>query len=248
MNTIPPEHEPETWKLLGTTLWGIIIVLVFLTVQIATSIEYLLLTHPHINQNDLGNLLGMLSTDGNALALSTFTSTIVCVPLILVLAKIKRRSVLTHYFPTKLPSAKEAGLWTLACLLLLAGIDLFLYLIEKSITPEFMNQNFASADPVWFFAFALVIMTPLFEEFFFRGFLFTGIASSSLGPVWAIFLTALVWTSIHVQYGILELSVIFCLGLLLGYARLRTGSLIIPLWLHALVNMGATLETWLLTT
>jgi len=35
---------------------------------------------------------------------------------------------------------------------------------------------------------------------------------------------------------------IFCLGLLLGAARVHTGSLLLPLGLHAASNLEATIE------
>jgi len=90
---------------------------------------------------------------------------------------------------------------------------------------------------------ALIVGAPLFEETFFRGFLFKGLEASFLGTVGAILVTALLWASIHVQYEIYEMSQIFVFGLLLGAARVRTGSLLAPFLAHAMANFLATLET-----
>jgi len=40
----------------------------------------------------------------------------------------------------------------------------------------------------------------LFEELFFRGFLFRGLSSSFMGPVGAVLVTSALWALIHTQY------------------------------------------------
>jgi len=47
----------------------------------------------------------------------------------------------------------------------------------------------------------------------------------------------------HSQYNSYEMATIFCLGLLLGGARRATGTLSVPVALHAAVNFVATIET-----
>jgi CAAX protease family protein len=88
----------------------------------------------------------------------------------------------------------------------------------------------------------LIIAAPLFEEAFFRGFLLKGLESSFMGPIGAVVVTAGLWALIHVQYDAFGMATIFCLGLLLGTARVFTGSLLVPLGLHAFTNLGATIE------
>ncbi|NNJ86844.1 MAG: CPBP family intramembrane metalloprotease [Akkermansiaceae bacterium] len=46
----------------------------------------------------------------------------------------------------------------------------------------------------------------------------------------------------HVQYDIVVLSWLFILGLLIGYARHRTGSIWVPIAMHAFNNAMASLE------
>ncbi|HDN26885.1 MAG TPA: CPBP family intramembrane metalloprotease [Thioploca sp.] len=90
--------------------------------------------------------------------------------------------------------------------------------------------------------FAIVVAAPLFEEIFFRGFLFAGFQSSRLGNTGAILLTSLAWTVIHLQYEIYELSIVFVLGIILGIARLMSQSLYVPIAIHAFANLLATIE------
>jgi uncharacterized protein len=109
--------------------------------------------------------------------------------------------------------------------------------------PEFMREAYATAEPLWLFWIALVVAAPLFEEVFFRGFLFSGLESSALGPAGAIVVTGAVWAAIHFQYDAFDMTLILCLGLVLGVARLSTRSLLVPFVMHATMNLVATAET-----
>ena len=75
-----------------------------------------------------------------------------------------------------------------------------------------------------------------------RGFLFEGLRRSWLGDAGTVLLTALMFASIHVQYVDFYVAQVFCLGLLLGAARVRTGSVILTVGMHALVNAVAMLQ------
>jgi membrane protease YdiL (CAAX protease family) len=89
---------------------------------------------------------------------------------------------------------------------------------------------------------ALVIFTPALEETFFRGFLFEGFRQSRIGVIGAIGLTTLIWAALHVQYDIYGMFIIFIMGILLGIARFKTGSLWSSLLMHAFFNFVATLQ------
>jgi membrane protease YdiL (CAAX protease family) len=80
------------------------------------------------------------------------------------------------------------------------------------------------------------------EEVLFRGFLFEGVLHSRLGAGGAVGFTSLVWALTHVQYDAYDIATIFVSGLLLGYVRLKTGSLYATIFLHGLMNLVAMLE------
>ena len=93
---------------------------------------------------------------------------------------------------------------------------------------------------------ALVVATPLFEELLFRGFVFAGIQDSALGGVGAVLITAHAWTWIHYEADPLEAAIIFIVALMLGSARLRTGSLLLPIAMHMLYSLFSAGEiAWL---
>ncbi|MDG2125061.1 MAG: CPBP family intramembrane metalloprotease, partial [Verrucomicrobiales bacterium] len=85
----------------------------------------------------------------------------------------------------------------------------------------------------------VVLGAPLVEEVFFRGFAFEGLMRSPLGFWGANVVTSFGWTLLHIQYGLSELTMLFFGGLLFGYARVRTGSLVTPVFMHVAWNLTA---------
>ncbi len=92
------------------------------------------------------------------------------------------------------------------------------------------------------FWIAAIVFAPLFEETFFRGFLFKGFWQSRLGIIPTILLMSITWTSLHYEYGILSMIMLFIFGICLGIARYRTNSLLTPLLMHAFWNAIALLS------
>jgi membrane protease YdiL (CAAX protease family) len=85
-------------------------------------------------------------------------------------------------------------------------------------------------------------LAPITEELLCRGFLYRGFAESRLGAPGAIMLTAALFTSFHLPefdgntVWYLDVLRIAVIGLLFGWLRERTGS-IVPTWIiHTLVN------------
>jgi membrane protease YdiL (CAAX protease family) len=83
----------------------------------------------------------------------------------------------------------------------------------------------------------VVVVAPLGEELLFRGFLYRGWASSWLGVGGTILVTSLLWAMLHQQYNWYGILVIFCLGLLFGWLRQRSGTTTLTMILHALNNL-----------
>ena len=89
---------------------------------------------------------------------------------------------------------------------------------------------------------AAVIAAPIFEETFFRGFMFKGFLASPFGPYGTLFITNILWTLSHFQVvnlaDLYTTFLIFALGLILGTARLVTDSLYLPIAMHAMWNFA----------
>src|SRR5262249_53585650 len=111
-------------------------------------------------------------------------------------------------------------------------------------TPPFTLELYRTAresGTVPLILLAVRVRSPLNQEVLFRGLPLRGWATSRLGAVGAIVLTSAIWAAIHIQYDWIFVGEIFGLGLLLGYLRLRTGSLLAPLLIHGLWGIAAVL-------
>jgi membrane protease YdiL (CAAX protease family) len=84
--------------------------------------------------------------------------------------------------------------------------------------------------------FTVAIAAPLGEEMLFRGFALSALARR-FGQGWGIVLSALLFAAPH-SYSLLGISVIFLMGLILGYVYRTGGSLWTVILIHA-VNNGA---------
>jgi hypothetical protein len=82
----------------------------------------------------------------------------------------------------------------------------------------------------------VVIIGPLFEELMFRGFVMEGLSPTPLGPAGALVVSTLLWTLLHIEYDMISMLVVFGCGLLLGIARMVTGSVLLAIAMHAAFN------------
>ncbi len=83
-----------------------------------------------------------------------------------------------------------------------------------------------------------VLIAPVCEEVFFRGFVFPGLLCG-MSPAWAIVLSALIFGVAHADPG--SFAVLFFIGLALAFVRWRTDSLWPSILLHMLNNGVAAL-------
>ena len=85
------------------------------------------------------------------------------------------------------------------------------------------------------------VLAPLFEETFFRGFLFQGLASWR-GALWGAVISSALWSAIHLEPAVF--IPLFIDGLLLAWVFRRNGSLWANIATHAAINVLAVLS-WL---
>lgn len=129
-----------------------------------------------------------------------------------------------------------------AILITLAGLQFFLNEIsmnvEKVLPPpgwfmELFAKLFESDFGIWGGILRVVVLAPIVEELIFRGVIFSGF--QRIYPSFlAIFFSALLFALFHLNPW--QLLPTFFLGLLLGYVRLRSGSLLAAIFTHALHN------------
>ena len=81
----------------------------------------------------------------------------------------------------------------------------------------------------------ICVQPALIEELFFR-YLAFGSLRAVMGGHAVVWVTAVMFASAHIGV-VLSLPVLFVLGLLLGYARLASGGMLLPVVLHFLHNL-----------
>lgn len=103
---------------------------------------------------------------------------------------------------------------------------------------EFMEALAGSKNLL--LAVVLVIAAPLLEELVFRGYLFRAWRNTRLGFSGTLLLTSALFTLLHWgQYSLVQLSFVFTLALILGFAREKSGSVLLPMLLHLGNNFAA---------
>jgi len=234
--------DRRVWGPWATAGFGLVVIIVFLVTEILVAVVFAairIVSDPTIIPYQL---LESLGTNGLLLALSTFASTIICVGLIIGIVKLRRNAAITEYMGFRPITRKTIFILLAISTGFIILSDSLSLILGRPLNPEFMVDAYSTS--VWpaLLWVAVVIFAPAFEETLFRGFLFTGFRQSRVGITGTIVLTALIWAVIHMQYGVYEIATIFVLGIVLGIARFKTGSLWSPLIIHAFGNLIATFE------
>jgi len=85
---------------------------------------------------------------------------------------------------------------------------------------------------------AVCVLGPLVEELLFRGIVFSWLLERvNVGLTIAV--TALGWGLLHYDYPWWVIAIILVDGVILGFARWRTGSVFAPATMHMLYNLYA---------
>lgn len=121
-----------------------------------------------------------------------------------------------------------------------AVVDLF---SSDLLSPPEIGSEIAFPGAAVFFTFqAVAVVTPLTEEVFFRGFVFSGLMPR-LGVVKAVVVSAAIFSAFHVSVGVL--IPVFVTGLLLALLYRKTGSLWPCVLAHAAQNaLAVALEVY----
>ena len=129
-----------------------------------------------------------------------------------------------------------------AMVITFSGLQYFLNEInihfEKVLPPpawfmELFSRLFDSDMGVWGGILRIVIIAPIVEELIFRGVIMSGF-SRNYHPVFAIFFSALLFALFHLNPW--QFPAAFALGLILGWIRIRTGSVLACIAGHAIHN------------
>ena len=123
--------------------------------------------------------------------------------------------------------------------------EIYMRVLEIDVPLSFLK--FMLSEPLILGVLTTVVIAPILEEFIFRGFLFSQL-KNTLGNWGAISLSSLAWTSLHFQYELKILFILFLFGLILGFLRWKYNSLFLVMVLHAINNLVAFILAYLTLT
>ncbi|HEX3708778.1 MAG TPA: type II CAAX endopeptidase family protein [Pseudolabrys sp.] len=197
-----------------------------------------------------GASLGRLpdfSGDGVAISLIIFVSTPIEVALLILFAQWRGASW-ADYLGYTLPRKADVIIGVSAVIGLIVVGNLVSWVLGRIIVTPFQLNIYRTAEasgslPLLWLWLGVVVATPIGEESLFRGFLFRGWLTGPRDAWPVILVTAALWAVIHVQYDWYVIAQVFAFGVLLGWLRWASGSTLLTMLLHALINFEGMLET-----
>jgi membrane protease YdiL (CAAX protease family) len=222
----------------ATLGWGLLLVLFLVGVQLGAGLA--------LTRGVPGLVPRPWAYDGDLVGVPAMASAVLGLPAIAGVIALGRRTTVREALALAWPGWRALAVWVGAAAAVGAGYDALARAVSRPVVPPVMVEAWRTADWRAALCVGVVVAAPLLEEALFRGFLFTGLAASRLGLPLAIVLPAAAWALLHVQYDAFDLSFIFVLGVLLGVARWRSGSLAACLAAHVVLNLVATIQVALL--
>lgn len=238
--------ENDSYGVLRTGFWFLLIAGIFLVIQslvigFYAGTQSTELVTPTLEQMEV--IMLELQLNGNVVAWATIISGTVCTSLIFLAVKSKKTTPALNYLGFIKGDRSDYIKWGVVFATVLLLSEVVSYLLGKDSAPSEMIKIYQSASPKWILWLAIILVAPIFEEVFFRGFLLKGLTSSFFGVTGAIIITAASWALIHVQYEAYYVGMIFVWGLIWGYIKHKTGSIHISIFLHMMANFIATVQT-----
>jgi len=232
--TIAPRTPWGLWATLG---W---VILAFLLSAIAGFVV-VLIWRPEAIMSGGSDML----KDGPLISITTVASAVVQIGMLALAAKLARWPA-SEYLGLVRPAIRPALIAILILIVFLLGYDALTYLLGRDIVTPFQVDTYRTARdggtlPLLWLTF--VVVAPVAEEIMFRGFLFRGWVRSESSAIPAILVISLLFAAIHVQYDWFGMLQVFFIGLLLAIARWRSGSTLLTILMHVLINFWATVQS-----
>lgn len=237
-------QKTTVWSPLATSFFFLLTYIVLFISQTVGLFLYSGLDNPIVDMNDVE--VEQILNNGSLTYWSVGLASVVCTLLLLAIIKLKSGTVIKEYLALHVISFKEALKWLGIGLLYLFFVQVFFSVIPHYFGIEVDVGNttaeYNSADNLLLYYLTIVVLAPLFEEVLFRGFLFKSFMSTFLGKNGTIVITAVLFAIIHAQYDWIVMLNVLSVGLLFGYARAKSGSLLPPLIIHFMFNLLATIQ------
>ena len=180
-----------------------------------------------------------IMADGDTVSIGLPLAMVAVITIVAVVVNTRRKRSFAEYLALNpLPvGALIRWLWV-AAILLIANV-LFDRLLGRPAVPDWLEYAYITADHNVLFFLGIVLCAPVLEEVLYRGFVLRAWLESRLPPGAAVGLLSAAWALSHIQYDLYDMSWIFVFGLLLAYARIRSGSLFPAIAIHCMWNLAS---------
>lgn len=234
--------KPVIWGGWATIGLSAAIFGVFLIIQTLVTVIFVLVQNPSFNSiTGLQDVIIGLQSNGLLLSTTIIFSGICGFFFIWLFVKLRRGYSFKDYLEFNKPRGKQ-WLMIVGALMLLFIFGSFVdrvYTDTKAL--KMMTDAYLSAGWTPLFWIATIVFAPVFEESFFRGFLFVGLRDSKSGPLWAVIITSVTFAMVHIQYNWIGIVTIMFVGLVFGLVRLFSKSLWTSIALHVVWNLFSTI-------
>jgi len=238
---IPTQTPPKRiWGFWPTIGFSAVILTAYNVTQLFVTLVVMVI-QLYTNQTGLQEAWEGL-TSGLVFSLAIITSTVIGLLLVAVFIRIQGSVSLADYLGWKPIRPRIILRLVLISVVMLAAVLIIGGIIGDDGDASFTTELYGNSGNVPLFWLAVIFFAPLFEEVFFRGFLFVGLRASRAGPVTAIIITSLLWAIMHLQYNLFGIAQILSIGIIMGIVRHKTDSLWSPLIIHILWNAAAVIS------
>ena len=238
-----PARPLSGWSTVG---WAVLAFVAWLAAEALVLIVFL--ARWFANNPGVSIDVDKVAHDGYVVSIAAIASMGVQCGVVILAIRRARQAPADYLGLVRRPHLREVVFCLGAVAILLVASDVISLAIGHDLVPPFMVKIYeaardAGAPAILLLLIAAVVAAPIGEEIMFRGFLFRGWATTPLGVTGTIVLTSAVWAGIHVQYDWYGIVQVFCLGLLFGWVRARSGSTMLTMMMHSACNIAATVET-----
>lgn len=232
----------------GTVILSIASVLAFIGVQVHNLLLSLLIVLFVIpDKIEDTDHMTLLFSNGTILSISLIFNLLAIILIVFCVIKIRKKQFI-DYLQFRHFSLKNTligfGLWIVYLI-----VSSMVFSLIDSQPMEFLDAYFHSAKPLWLLFLGIVLLAPIYEELLFRGLIWRAVSEQFLnqqtGAIVASVLSGLLFAGIHLQYDFHAISAIFVFALVLGFARYRSGSILLPIAIH-IANNGVSMFQYLL--
>jgi len=240
-------NNNDYWGFWGTSGFGLLVIILFSALQTLFLFGFIFIEDGNAlskafvsdSPNALNNLVMQYSFDGDAISIAEIPAALIGIGFIILFIIIRKQLTIRDYLGLHPPKIKP--LLAFLGLMVIAMVAMEFASAQLEIdTPEFMTRVYNSTENIPLLWIAVGVAAPFFEEFLFRGFILEGLRRTFMGSIGAILISSLAWALIHMQYGPFEIISIFLIGILLAIAKLKTNSLYVPIAMHMLMNITAS--------